>query len=319
VWWRRAHRAVGRRSPGFRARGWSGLLAAALSVRTAPALGYDKQACVRASDDAQTLRIDGKLRAAREQFLVCADASCPTIVRSACTQWLTEVEASLPTIVPAARDPNGNDLPNVRLFLDGQPLADHLDGRPLAVDPGTHVLRFVAADATVVEQSVVIREGEKGRPITVGFARRALPEPRAVESRSVASSKALGPAASATTVGSGGGAAPPAAGGPPTAAYLLAGASALAFASLAYFGVKFVVDLNHLKGTCGSSCPSDQTNPVHTEELVADVSLGVGVVAGALAAWLLLSSRPEPRTSLGVGVRFQPVAGGVVAGIVRDF
>jgi hypothetical protein len=309
-----------------RASGWSGLVAVvACSVWTGTALGYDKQACVRASDDAQTLRIEGKLRAARAEFLACADASCPAIVRSACAQWLSEVDASLPTIVPAARDPAGNDLPNVRLFLDGQPLADHLDGRALPVDPGTHTLRFAAPDGALFEQSIVIREGEKGRAVTVNFPRGAPVEPRPEPSRTASSPAATSgnPGAPNTTAfppGTGPGAAPPATGGgPPTAAYVLAGVSAAAFASLAYFGVKFAVDLDHLRSTCGASCPADQTDPVHLEEHLADISLGVAVVAGAVATWLFLSSHPSPGASRGVGVAVVPIQGGVAAGFVRGF
>jgi hypothetical protein len=286
-----------------------------------PARGYDKQACVRASDDGQTLRLDGKLRAAREQFLVCADASCPVIVRSACTQWLGEVDMSLPTIVPAARDPDGNDLPNVHLLLDGQPLADHLDGRALPVDPGTHTLRFVSPDGALFEQSVVIREGEKGRAITVSFPRRAPVQPPPGPSRQASSPPgAGGPAGSASaTVGSPGSSRAAGGGGPPTAAYVFAGIGAAALASLAYFGVKFAVDLDHLRSTCGASCTSGQTDPVHLEEHLADASLAVGLVAGAVAAWLFLSSRPDAGASRGVGVSVLPVPGGVVAGVARGF
>ena len=305
----------------YRTRGaWGSVAAVILAVHGGPAWAYDKQACVRASDDAQTLRLNGKLRAARDQLLVCAHASCPAIVRSACTQWMAEVDQSVPTIVPAARKADGTDVPGVRLAIDGEAVADRLDGRALAVDPGTHVLRFTAADGAVLERSIVVREGEKDRAITVSF-----PE-------SVPALLAPGRPAAAQVPGGDPRPATIAPSSAPAGAYVVAGVSALAFVSLAYFGIKFVGDLDHLKATCGASCTDAQTNPVRLEEHVADASLAVGLVAGGLAAWWFLSARtsaPPPAggghaagdgaRSTGLGLSLAPIRGGFLAGITRDF
>src|SRR5580700_6433528 len=83
-----------------------------------------KQECVAANDAAQDLRQSGKLRQAREKLAVCAAASCPGIVRDDCTQRLAEVDSAMPHIVFSARDPAGNDLVDVKVTIDGAPLAD---------------------------------------------------------------------------------------------------------------------------------------------------------------------------------------------------
>ena len=41
-----------------------------------------------------------------------------------------------------ARDAKGEDLTEVRLTIDGETVAERLDGRALTLDPGTHTFRF---------------------------------------------------------------------------------------------------------------------------------------------------------------------------------
>ena len=50
----------------------------------------DKEQCVAASEQAQTLKDEGKLRAARSQLLACARDVCPGIVRKDCDKWRCE-------------------------------------------------------------------------------------------------------------------------------------------------------------------------------------------------------------------------------------
>ena len=73
----------------------------------------------------------------------------------------------MPTVVLAARLPNGADEVDVRVLVDGKPLAQRLDGRAVELEPGDHLLSFQpgVAGAAPVEMRVVVREGEKGRLI----------------------------------------------------------------------------------------------------------------------------------------------------------
>src|SRR6185369_11120608 len=91
------------------------------------ALGDERRACLEASDKAQQLRDDGKLKAAREQMLICARDACPEAVRKDCSGLLTALEASMPSIVLGAQDANRKDVINVQVSLDGKPLVSSLD------------------------------------------------------------------------------------------------------------------------------------------------------------------------------------------------
>ena len=102
----------------------------------------DKQLCVSAYEETQSLRKEGQLRKARERVLTCVQESCPAVVRKDCAQWLPEIEASIPTIVFEVRGPSGGETSDVRVFFDGQLLAERLDGKAIAVEPGEHTFRY---------------------------------------------------------------------------------------------------------------------------------------------------------------------------------
>lgn len=119
--------------------------------------------CVDANTRGQALRRFGKLGAARDELRLCADASCPSLVRDDCTQLLDDLDRAQPTVVFDAKDEADRDLTEVKVQMDGGPFADRLDGIALAVDPGEHTFTFEAPGRPVVTQRFVLREGEKGR------------------------------------------------------------------------------------------------------------------------------------------------------------
>src|ERR1019366_7525907 len=83
--------------------------------------------------------------AARGQFLACASASCPALVRDDCAKRLDDVERAQPTIVFDAKDGAGRDVSMVTVTVDGHPLVDRLDGTSPRVDPGGHPLGFTVS------------------------------------------------------------------------------------------------------------------------------------------------------------------------------
>lgn len=131
--------------------------------------------CLDASSAAQDLRREKHLVAAREQLLVCARASCPGVVQRDCAGWLAEVEAATPTVVFAVKDAAGADVIAVRVEIDGKPLLEQLTGAAVAIDPGVHALRVIAASGETIEQQLVIREGEKARIVEVALPRADAP------------------------------------------------------------------------------------------------------------------------------------------------
>jgi hypothetical protein len=105
------------------------------SVPPAARADMTKAQCVDANVSAQDLRRDGKLSAAREQLVKCAERSCPALVRDDCTRRLDEVDKAEPTIafeVKAA----GADVFAVTVTVDGKPWTDTLEGKPIPADPG---------------------------------------------------------------------------------------------------------------------------------------------------------------------------------------
>jgi hypothetical protein len=219
-----------------------------------------KQACVATHEQAQRLRHDGHLVAARAALAACSESSCPTLVRTDCAQWLVEVDDTLPTIVLAARDASGTDVTDVRVTCDGQEIATRLDGRAVPVDPGEHVIRFEHGSSPLVDTRIVVREGERARPIVAQFEATAAPL-----------------AAQST--------------GPSTATYVVGGLAVAALGSFAFFGIRGLSDESDLSSTCSPHCTDAEVHGTRTDFIVADVSLGAGLALGAAATWLFFSTR----------------------------
>lgn len=258
----------------------------AIVLATAPvAAAIDKKACIASSEKAQQLRADGHLTAAREELLQCAREACPAVVRKDCARWLGEIEDALPSVVLAARDAGGHDVTSAKVWVDGKVFAEKLDGKAQTLDPGTHVFRFEADGHPTVEETVLVREGEKNRTITVTFP--APPQP----DKPADGAAAVAPKAS-----------------PSPAAWVLGGVGVVALGGFAYFGLSGRSRASDLRDTCAPACPSGDVDDVRNRLLLADVSLGVAVVSFGVATWLFLSPRSEAPPAHAVGV--QPMLGG---------
>jgi len=133
-----------------------------------------KKVCAAAADAGQTARDEGHYRAAREAFLTCAREACPKLVAQTCSGWLHELDAATPTIVLGAKDEKGLELTDVHVEIDGAPFADHLDGKPVPLEPGDHTVHFERGGITAVEH-VVARTGEKNRRVSVALVAPATP------------------------------------------------------------------------------------------------------------------------------------------------
>jgi hypothetical protein len=284
------------------------VLTTALSV-TSFAAADEKVACATAAVTAQQQRADGKLRDARLSLHLCAREVCPGVVRNDCTQWLTEVEASLPTIVLRATDARGQDVNDLKVALDGQPFVEKIDGLPIEVDPGQHVLTATRAGSKPVRQEVTFYTNQRNRTVSL-LVEDVDPPPTGNGELKVS------PDRTTTRVG--------------PAPFVLGGVAVAALASWAYFGLKSNADYKNLDGTCGpnrpngdgrGTCQPDQTRPVKNEEIAADVSLGVAVVSAGISTWLFLKGgKPPATTALPAREIFaSPTRGGVSAFWVERF
>jgi hypothetical protein len=276
--------------------------AAFLAVLTATlgtaegAFADDKLTCVAAADAAQQQRTEGKLREARTSLHVCAREVCPPIVRNDCTQWLAEVEATVPTIVLRAQNARGQDLTDVRIRIDNEAVAEKLDGLPIEIDPGQHVVTGERAGSKPLRQEIVINTGERNRTVSVVLE-------------------------DAESAGGGGvvGALPPSSAPRrlTPAVGILGGVAVAALGSFTYFGLRGSAEVAAMRapGGCAPSCTTDDVNPARNKLIVADISLGVGLISAGVATYLFLSSpKQAAATSVGRrGIGVIPVAGGVAA------
>ena len=290
------------RAPAARGSAFLALAALALAVAAGDARAADeKDACVRAVERAQLVRLDGKLREAREGFVTCARAVCPEAIRQDCTRWVTEVDASLPSVVFDAVWADGRDVTRMTVLLDGQALAGAERGRAVSLDPGEHTFRLEAPGAAPIEMRNVIREGEKNRILRVTFSPPAPFEGTTPAAPAAVSAPAPAPTPSPTPAPSGlwqplsHDAGPPTStkkGPVPLGAFILGGVGLAGFGGFAYFALSGTGRLDSMRSSCGHACtPSDVTS-ARNEILVGDILGYVGLAATAVAAWLTLS-RPD--------------------------
>ena len=255
----------------------------------------EKVACVRAADAAQEQRTAGKLRDARAALHTCARDVCPALVRSDCTQWLAEVEASMPTIVIRAQNARGEDLTDVEVDLDGRRMADKLDGLPIEIDPGSHVLAW-RRGGKAARQEIVVHTAEKNRTVTLrvesGDALAAglvdTPEP---EHRFR----------------------------PDAAAWIFAGVAVVGAASWGYFGLRGKSEVTDMRIECAAHYAASRVDAAYQKLLVADISLGAALVSAGVATYFFWSAATPSKAAAARQVTVSPVAGGIAAVWVERF
>jgi hypothetical protein len=277
-----------------------GFLTVALMGSADAAWADEKQACVSAAETAQKQRSEGKLIEARASLLSCARAACPALVRTDCTKWLADNEASIPTLVVRAEDEHGRDVSDVRVELDGEPVAQRLDGLPLAANPGQHALTFHRRGSAPIHTEVIVQTGEKNRLVTVTLESEVPVKPPPRVPTPAPRPAPPVPIPEVRTSRSS-----------PTA-WVLTGLAAGAFTSFAYFGITGRSEVSRLRSECEGHCAGADVDAARNKLIIADVSLGLGVVSGALATLLFVRAA---RAELSVA----PVSHGAFATWVEHF
>ena len=267
------------------------LLLALAPVASAESAAETKKACVLASTEGQVARDDGKLLEARKSLLACARDECPAVVRKSCAEWLSDVEERMPSAIIRVLDASGSDVTDVSVSVDGEKIA--LDGRSINLEPGQHTAQLEAADGTKTEHKFLLAERQKSRIIDL-HAAPASAEP--------------GPAKVSADVS----AQPPTHGfSPPTGAWILGGVGIVALGSFSYFGLTAKHQLSTLQNSCSPTCTDSETKPGRTDAVVADISLGVGVVALVSAVtWTLLSPSSNERKAEAARFELAPTSNG---------
>jgi hypothetical protein len=140
-----------------------------LVARSARAADPTTLDCLTANESSLTLRSHLDLRATRSELLICSMASCPADIRNECIRRMGEVNVAIPTIVFQAMDAAGHNLIAVTVKMDGALLAERLEGTALSIDPGQHTFTFEVAGQPVIQQQLLIFEGEKDRRERITF------------------------------------------------------------------------------------------------------------------------------------------------------
>jgi hypothetical protein len=225
----------------------------------------DKDACIAAHETAQSLRNAGRVKDARKALITCARDMCPALISNDCKPWLVEANAEQPSVVLSVRDEHGTETADVRVTLDGVLLTEHLDGRPIDVDPGEHQLRFERRGVAPIEQKVFLHAKEKQRVVQVSFAPSVVVAPVAP----VAHSRSRWSAGAVVT-------------------------GILGIAGLGAFGVLGVagkIDESNLSGSgCKPNCDAGKIDAIRNEYIAAYIALGVGALALGTSAVLLFTA-----------------------------
>jgi hypothetical protein len=267
--------------------------------------------CVAANEAAGPLRRAGKLREARARLRFCSAQSCPGVVRKDCVAGAAQADADVPTIAFSVHDADGNDLSAVHVSLDGQPLAERLDGTALEVDPGEHLFKFESPAMPTVEKRLVIVEGEKNR-----HERVQMGEPKAVV--------VVGPRPTPFA---------PAAPAPPALSndrrnvgFAVGGAGLVLLAAGGASGLVATLKWGDAKDACGPTFPvscanksgaaSDRSTALTTSTL-ADIGLAVGGVALVAGAVIVLTAPPPgPRDARSATLTLAPQVGPQANGVL---
>ena len=260
--------------------------------------------CAESYEAAQERRAAGDLQGALEQLKLCVRDECKDFMRADCSTWIGQVEAAMPTVVFAARR-DGRDLSQVRILQDGEVLTEVIDGTPIPVNPGHYGFRFETAGSPAEARDLVIRAGEKNRIVRIEF----VTSPPAAPPEPPAQPQNPPPQDSSTD-------------GRSNVVPIVFGAvGVVGVAGFATFAVLGREQESDLQATCAPHCTDAQVAPVRAKYLVADVSLGVGVLALAASTYFFLQDLPanESVASRRWTVSFASRKGGGVASVEGGF
>ena len=242
------------------------------------------EACMRAYEGAQRTRLKKKLLASKGELLVCSHAACPDFLRRDCTKWLSEVEAALPSVVVVVRSGN-EEISDAELRIDDEIVA--LEGSAINVDPGEHVFHVEASNGRSQQRKILISEAEKNRSIEFDFPKEAETESKG---------RNLIPVYGLATLG------------------------VIGIGSFAFFGLRAHSRKQDLE-SCKGHCPVDDVDAVRRDQIVGDVSLGLGLIALGGAAWIYFGSSSESKAppSSGWHMRVSPIARGAALSLGTSY
>ena len=244
-------------------------------------LKAEKKACVEAHARGQTLMREGKLAAAREDFITCGLDTCPGAIRKECADLLAKVNEKQPSVVIDGRDEVGRPTTEVKVFVDDKEMAASLDGRAIEVDPGQRTFRYVLKGGKkTLERKVLVLEGQRSRKLSVVFGQPPPPPPKPFEV--------------------------------PLLSYILGGVAIGGLGNFAVWGALGKSKQGDLEDSCAPRCRQEDVDAMRSNYVLADVSLALGAAAlGAAVVVTLVHNSGEEKPAPPVNVVLHP--GGFMA------
>lgn len=277
--------------------GASAAVCALLSWQTAALAEPTRQECVASYEKAQEERAANHYIAAIEQAKMCSQPQCDSVIVTECVKLYDALRAEVPTFVLTAKDPDGRDLTDVRVTIDGQLVTSKLEGVPIQLDPGLHELKFEADGLPTRVISQRANVGDKNRLIEAMLGEKkpepvtAAPAPVMVTPRAPAPPK-----------------------GVPVVSYVLGGVGVLALGGFTYLRLSGINDYNSLDESCSPRCNEDDVDEIRNKFTLSYVALGVGAAAITSAVVIYAVTRGPDETPVaelsltpmpvGTGARF---------------
>jgi hypothetical protein len=232
-----------------------------------------KNACIQEHAESQKLKKAGKLSAAHELLLKCAREACPAPIRAECSDWAQEVEASTPSILVDVKAADGSTRSDVEIWIDGVLRAKTLSGMPIPLDPGQHEVEARPRGSAPMKRAVLVNLDDKRTRIDFTLPARPAAKRPSERARPAPTAKGI-----------------------PTASIILGSLGVVALGTGGYFGYRAKMRADELE-QCKPHCDRGEADSMRQKALIADVSLGVGVVAVGIATFIWLSQGTAPESA----------------------
>jgi hypothetical protein len=230
----------------------------------------DKAACIEADANGQELRLKGQWHDAELRFKTCTRLACPDAIVEDCVHRYDELQAAMPSLLVSAKQPDGSDTVDARLFIDGAPVATLLPATAVEVNPGEHGVRVEHDGWTAPEQTVVVLEREKGRHVVFQF--QGPPPPPARD-----------PGPNLLGIG------------------LTAGGGLATGVGILFLALGFAERSTLLGSSCAATrtCSPDDVNTVSRDFAIGGIVTGIGLAVAGVGLWELFL-KPDTRARVGV-------------------
>lgn len=259
--------------------------------------------CSDALAAAKVLRSVAQLVEAREETKICSNPACPVDTLDECVRSATELDSMIPSVAFDVRL-GGQQITDASVFADGRPIRRWKKGTALPLNPGEHVFHFDLPQHAPITQKVTLGAGERYRMIHADFVTVSAPATPGVETPS-----------------------PPPPTPPrvvqvhferpvPTIVYPLLGVGTLGVLAFTGLGVVGQLEQRNLEKSCAPRCTDEDKSSMRKLYLMADLSLGIGVVA-LIGASVLYLGRPESTSAPRVGVTLLPGGGAATLNLTR--